>query len=141
MLSLVRGYADRAVADWGPLFQCCLQSRINDWHRRSTVRNRLRAFLRFGDDEDEDGDGLDRLPDPAAVDPARQLAGGQAMSALDRALRALPLRQRQAFLLRAWEGLDVGQTAAAMQCSEGSVKTHYFRALNGLRAELGGHWP
>lgn len=141
MLTLVRHYAGRGEAEWGPLFQCCLHSRINDWHRRSSVRNRLRVFLSFGKDEEEEGDALDRLPDPSVLDPVRKLADGQAMQRLERALQALPLRQRQAFLLRVWEGLDVKQTAQAMQCSEGSVKTHYFRAVQSLREQLGEHWP
>jgi RNA polymerase sigma-70 factor (ECF subfamily) len=140
MLTLVRRYGDRSESNWGPLFQCILQSRINDWHRRSHVRNRLRVWLSFGGDEEgESTDPLQQIADESMREPSAQLAGVQAMEQLDAALRALPLRQQQAFLLRAWEGLDLRQTAAAMRCSEGSVKTHYFRAVQSLRAQLGEH--
>jgi RNA polymerase sigma-70 factor, ECF subfamily len=138
MLKLVENYSNKAEAELTPLFFCILQSRIRDWYRRSSVRNRLRSWLGTGDD-DEDVDMLDQLPDPAARTPEELLATRHGMAALDAALSRLPLRQQQVFLLRAWEGLDVKQTALAMQCAEGSVKTHYSRALATLRTKLGDH--
>lgn len=141
MLKLVQKYGEKPEAEWPPLFYRILQSRILDWHRRATVRNRVRHWFGRTEDEDQDEDPLEQLPDPAGDDPAQVLANHRAMLALDEALRALPLRQQQAFLLRAWEGLDTAETARAMGCSEGSVKTHYSRAVHTLRERLGDHWP
>ncbi len=138
MLKLVENYGNKAEADLAPLFFCILQSRIRDWYRRSSVRNRLRSWL-HSDDEDDDSDGLDQLPDPAARTPEELLATQGGMVALDAALAKLPYRQQQVFLLRAWEGLDVKQTAEVMKCAQGSVKTHYSRALAALREKLGDH--
>ena len=138
MLKLVENYSGKPESELGPLFFCILQSRIRDWYRRSSVRNRLRSWLGTGDD-DEDVDQLDQLPDPTSRTPDELLATRGGIVALEAALARLPLRQQQVFLLRAWEGLDVKQTALAMQCAEGSVKTHYSRALATLRVKLGDH--
>ncbi len=142
MLGLVKSYGDRASADWPPLFYRILQSRIRDWYRRNRVRNRFRVWLGGlrGDDDDERGDAIQNLPD-GQPGIEQQLAAGDAMTQLQVALQDLPLRQQQAFLLRAWEGMDVSSTAFAMGCSEGSVKTHYSRAIHRLREQLEDHWP
>lgn len=138
MLTLVRSYANRGEQEWGPLFHTILQSRITDWHRRSKVRNRLRVWFGKRDEDDED-DPLQNIADGRSPDPPAQLKDKQAMTALETAIHALPARQQQAFLLRVWEGLDVAQTARAMKCSEGSVKTHYSRAVHALREQLEDH--
>lgn len=135
MLGFVRTYAARPPEEWPVLFWRVLDSRLTDFQRRRRVRARWMSWLAPRDEDDEE-DPLARVPDPAEPGPLARLADGEAMQRLERALRGLPLRQRQAFLLRVWEGLDVADTAAAMALSEGSVKTHLFRALQRLRASL-----
>lgn len=137
MIKLVENYGDKQESDLTPLFYCILQSRIKDWYRRSSVRNRLRSWL--GGDEEDEVDALDLLADPASRTPDELLATQGGVAALEKALANLPLRQQQVFLLRAWEGLDVRQTALIMKCAEGSVKTHYSRALASLRETLAEH--
>lgn len=138
MLRLARQYGGRDEQEWGPLFHRILQSRIRDWYRRSKVRNRWRVWL-SGEEDGEDP--LERLADTDSAGPAEQLAGERSLGALEQALQQLPLRQQQAFLLRTWEGFDVAETAHAMGCSTGSVKTHYSRAVHTLRLLLEDHQP
>ncbi len=137
MITLVQRYGGREPAQWPPLFHTILQSRIRDWYRRDKVRSRLRVW--FGRDAEDEDDPLEGFPADPAGEPERQMDGQQTLTAIDRAVRELPLRQQQAFLLRAWEGLDTAQTAAAMGISEGSVKTHYSRAVQALRGQLEEH--
>lgn len=138
MFGFVRHYADKPQAEWTPLFYRVLDNRLNDWHRRRRVRGRwLDALLPARDDEN--ADPLTQVADTDDPGPLLRLAGSEAAAALDAALAALPLRQRQAFLLRIWEGFDVATTAATMRCSEGSVKTHLSRALAALRRSLEAH--
>jgi RNA polymerase sigma-70 factor (ECF subfamily) len=137
MLQLARAYSERPPAEWKPLFYRILENRIRDMQRRRTVRGRVISWLPFrGEDDDDELDPIAQAPSPEPQ-PARRLEIDQALGALEKALGNLPRRQQQAFLLRTLEGLDVAQTATAMGCSEGSVKTHYFRAVQALRAQLG----
>jgi RNA polymerase sigma-70 factor (ECF subfamily) len=137
MLQLARAYSDRPPEEWKPLFYRILENRIRDMQRRRTVRGRVMAWLPVRNDEDDDDyDPVAQAPSPEPQ-PVRRLEIDEAVGALEQALQQLPNRQRQAFLLRALEGLDVAATAQAMGCSEGSVKTHYFRAVQALRAQLG----
>jgi RNA polymerase sigma-70 factor (ECF subfamily) len=140
MLQLAKRYGTRPAAEWRPLFYRILQNRVRDYQRRRQVRNRLFSWWpAFASDEDSAGDPAEQICDetPGIVD---QLAAGEAMQLLEQALAALPARQQEAFMLRNFEGLDVAQTATAMGCSEGSVKTHYSRAVHTLREKLGEAW-
>ncbi len=107
-----------------------------DWHRRQTVRNRFRSWLNSPSDEEDTEDQLEQQPADISSFPDIQLQDAEFMEHLNEALSALPLRQQQVFLLRIWEGLDISDTAKAMQCSESSVKTHYSRALEKLKIAL-----
>jgi RNA polymerase sigma-70 factor (ECF subfamily) len=139
MIKLARNYADRPSDEWMPLFYRILQNRIRDWQRRQMVRNRVMVFFGRGNEE-SDYDPIAAAPDPAGRAPDEELQSSEAMESLEVAVAALPGRQREAFLLRTFEGLDVAGTAGAMGCSEGSVKTHYSRAIHSLRETLGEHW-
>jgi RNA polymerase sigma-70 factor (ECF subfamily) len=137
MMKLVQSYGSRSSEEWPPLFYRILANRVHDMQRRRTVRGRIMAWLPSrGSEDDEEFDPLAQAPSPD-VTPARRLELDEAIGTLEVAIQELPPRQQQAFLLRNFEGLDVAATASAMGCSEGSVKTHYFRALEALRARLG----
>jgi RNA polymerase sigma-70 factor, ECF subfamily len=142
MLRLVRSYSSRPPEEWRPLFYRILENCVRDMQRRRSVRGRVLSWYHraFGDDAVEgESDPLEQVSDPAPI-PSAQAQTDETMRALETALAGLPARQRQAFLLRSLEGLDVAATAKAMGCSEGSVKTHYFRALQALRAQLAEYW-
>ncbi len=141
MIRLVRTYGARPSEEWRPLFFRILTNRITDHQRRQAVRRRVLAWFEPAPDGDDDPDPIANLPDPRGLTPDTELARGAAMLALEAALGNLPARQREAFLLRSVEGLDVEDTAAAMGCTAGSVKTHYSRAVHTLRNLLGDHWP
>ena len=141
MIKLVRKYADRPGDEWPPLFYRILQNGIRDWHRRQAVRNRVMVWFGRGSADDDDFDIVAAAPDPIGRAPDEELENEEAMDSLEVALRALPARQREAFVLRTFEGLDVAGTAVAMGCSEGSVKTHYSRAIHSLRETLGEYGP
>jgi RNA polymerase sigma-70 factor (ECF subfamily) len=141
MLQLARAYSDRPAEEWKPLFYRILENRIRDMQRRRTVRGRVISWLPFrGNDEDDEEQDPIALAPSLDPQPLRKLEISETMDALEKAVEALPRRQQQVFMLRTLEGLDVAETATAMGCSEGSVKTHYFRALQSLRAQLGDFW-
>lgn len=137
MIKLARNYASRPEAEWTPLFYRILQNGIRDWHRRQMVRNRVMVWFGRSARQEDGYDPIAQAPDPMGRTPDEQIESRQAMETLERAVAELPARQREAFMLRTFEGLDVAGTAVAMGCSEGSVKTHYSRAVHTLRDVLG----
>ena len=135
MLAFARRYARQPPGEWRALFHRVLDNRLRDQARRRAVRRQWLALASLWSHE-ADTDALAQPVDAAALQPAHGVDRDRLHVALEAALRALPARQRQAFLLRVWEGLDVAGTARAMGCGEGSVKTHLSRALAALRPQL-----
>ncbi|KXS33690.1 MAG: RNA polymerase, sigma-24 subunit, ECF subfamily [Candidatus Gallionella acididurans] len=142
MIKLAEKYGDKPAEELPMLFQRILQNTIRDYYRRQKVRSAwvsLFSGLQSRHD-DEEFDPLDVLEDsenqstPAA--PEASLQQRQIIALIEDALGNLPARQREAFLLRYWEGLDTNETAAAMGCTEGSVKTHCSRAVHALSVSL-----
>lgn len=142
MLKLAEKYAAKPLAQLPLLFQRILQNTIRDYYRRQKVRSlwtTLFSALTHGDDEEERDPLETLLPGDAskpADGPFEQLEQAQIVAIIEQALESLPGRQRQAFLLRYWEDMDVAETAAVMGCSQGSVKTHCSRATHALAAIL-----
>lgn len=143
MLRFVRRYAATSSEQWRPLFFSVLRNRLHDWHRRTRVRRRVLVWWPGGRSAADDTvveTSVDLFPGPATETPDRQVQSSAALAALETALATLPARQREVFLLRSLDGMDVADTARAMGVSVGSVKTHYHRAVQRLRVLLGDHW-
>ena len=141
MMTLAAKYAHKPEAEWPPLFFRILRNRITDFHRRRTIQNGIFALFTSRPAGDEEPHPLEYISDERGAEPEFRAQIDGATRRLESAVAALPTRQREAFLLRVWEGFDVATTARAMRCSEGSVKTHYSRAVHTLRDQLGDDWP
>ncbi|HNV87537.1 MAG TPA: RNA polymerase sigma factor [Methylotenera sp.] len=140
MLKLAEKYADKPVTEYPMLFQRILQNTMRDFWRRQKVRNLWTTLLSSfgaGKDGEEDHDPLDTIDvEDESDNPMVQLERSQTMVIIEKAIEKLPARQREAFVLRYWEEMDVAETAIIMGCSEGSVKTHCSRAVHTLAALL-----
>lgn len=142
MIKLCSHYSDKPAHELPLLFQRILSNTVLDWFRRRKTRNALFSNLDDFDHRDDLGD-FDLLEvttgdsDAPASQSAEQWLGRvQTLEHIEKAIMSLPQRQREAFLLRYWEELDVAETAAVMGCSEGSVKTHCSRAIQFLSKTL-----
>jgi RNA polymerase sigma-70 factor (ECF subfamily) len=143
MLRLAEKYGHRPVAELPMLFHRIVQNAIRDWFRRQKVRSlwtTLLSSLGGGRGEEDDSDPLETLVpmdgSNAVEAPGEQLERAQVLEIIEQELARLPARQREAFIMRYWEELDVAETAQAMGCSEGSVKTHCSRAAHALAIAL-----
>ncbi len=138
MMQLVKNYARHPAGEWRALFYRILNNRINDFFRRKKVRDKVMAWLPgFNQSNDEDEfDPLQSIAGERLDEPDVDLERQQQLKAITEAVATLPKRQREAFILRCWEGFSTAETALVMQCSEGSVKTHYSRAMTSLRSLL-----
>lgn len=135
MFKLAVKYADKPSQEWKPLFYRILQNRINDWHRQQKLKNMLFFWIPTDTDKNQDDVLIDESKPLGKPEESMDVAQ-QRVTVLNE-LSALSEKQRQCFLLRSWEGLSVAETSKVMGCSQGSVKTHYFRAVNKLREVLG----
>ena len=137
MMKLVQSYPDRNEQEWPALFHRILHNRITDWHRGATGRWRWLPLRGGGSANDDDDDSeIAELADENEAGPLQHLSLTQDMNTVLQALEGLPWRQQQAFMLRAWEGFDTRTSAEIMKCSEGSVKTHFYRAQQSLKSSL-----
>lgn len=143
MIKLADKYGDKPAAELPMLFQRILQNTIHDYFRREKVRNTwVSLFSSLGSARDggEDFDVLESYEaeegSQALESSADKVERDQILAAIDKEVQKLPTRQREAFLMRYWQDMDVAETAAAMGCSEGSVKTHCSRATHSLAAAL-----
>jgi len=145
MMKLAEKYATRPISEFPMLFQRILQNTMRDYWRRQKVRNiwttLLSSFSVIGDDGEE-SDPLETIGSvngDILNEPSAQLEQRQTMALIEDALSKLPTRQREAFVMRYWEDMDVAETAAAMGCSQGSVKTHCSRAVRTMATTLEKH--
>lgn len=140
MMKLAEKYAARPSAEYPMLFQRILQNTIRDYYRRQKVRNFWMTALSFLTPGSDDHDEEDRQEYIQADDdrngPLNRLITDKHLGLIEEAIEKLPARQREAFLLRYWEEMDIAETARVMGCSEGSVKTHCSRAVHALAATL-----
>ena len=145
MMKLAERYADKPPAELAPLFQRILQNVIHDHFRRQKVRNLWTTLLSALQPPDDDGGGGDGDPLESlhpgidgreARSAADEVEGNQVLAIIEAEIYRLPNRQREAFIMRYWQDMDVAETAEAMGCSEGSVKTHCSRATHALANAL-----
>ena len=133
MIKLVTNYAEHPSSQWKPLFYKILQNRIRDWHRHQKVKNLIFFWQSPQQDDDDSPIFTSQLCDEKGPTPESDIEKTQQQQTALQHLQQLSDKQQQCFLLRSWEGLSTEQTAQIMNCSQGSVKTHYSRAVTKLK--------
>ncbi len=133
MIKFVQKYSDKEKSCWVPLFYRMINNKVTDFHRANTKKNKLFSFPTNNEEQEEP---LSNFEDKNQIDIINQINNEMTISHLQIALNDLPTRQLQSFMCRIWEGLSVAETAQSMKCSQGSVKTHLFRALSNLRSKV-----
>ena len=138
MYKLVQKYSEKTAEEWKPLFYQILSRKLTDYYRRKSVRDKVLIWAKplSQDDQQTPIDLTVNASAPNSETPHEMHMRNQRIAKLDQSVKQLPHRQRQAFMLRCWEGLSTIDTALAMGCSQGSVKTHYSRAMHSLREML-----
>ncbi len=132
MMKLAKNYGGRSQEEWPLLFQRILQNQIRDWYRRQKVRR----ILFWWEQHQNEDDYIPELLASAVHSPTTLVESEQSAEYIDRQIQALPFRQQQVFMLRAFWGHSIDETAEILGCTAGTVKTHYSRALNALRDQL-----
>ncbi len=138
MFKLVEKYSDKAAQEWKPLFYRILNSKTTDYYRRKAVREKVFPWSKYiaHGETDQQVDIVDLTAGRQSETPDEMMMRSQRIEQLSLSVNTLPRRQREAFMLRCWEGMSTRDTAITMKCSEGSVKTHYSRAIHRLRDVL-----
>ena len=141
MFKMVEKYAFKPVQEWKPLFYRILNNKITDHYRRQAVQNKIFIWKSFDNEQKDDyfQPDLTNQVERGSEEPHEILMRQRRIDRLAEGVKKLASRQREAFLLRSWEGLSTRETAHSMGCTEGSVKTHYSRALEKLREQLDGY--
>lgn len=134
-ISLHQSYSNKSTEEWYPLFYTILNNKLQDWRRKEARRGSPFSLFRRVNLDDDSEEIMD-IVDDSTPNPIALLDQAVTVEEIQSAIAKLPVRQQQAFMLRAWEGFDTQTTAQIMGCSEGSVKTHYHRATQALKQTL-----
>lgn len=139
-MKLAEKYKSNPVTEFPFLFQRILQNTIRDRYRRQKTRSIVISFFSPSTESGEVEDSIETFtaenPSNSLSLPDEQVQRVQVLKVLETEIKKLPARQREAFLMRYWDGMDVSETAKIMRCSAGSVKTHCSRAAHALATAL-----